>query len=571
MSRFKDIIFAAAVFSLAGGFCFAQSDTILVRTREISVPTGNIAPGADTVVLEDVVLPQDRVIVPADMAAEADRLRQEYRFSDAIALYTAAASLTADESLIKSIQGKYSLAQNGLNMTDFCASPVVVARQNVPLKDFMLFYPLKNGSWRQCPNVLDTTTVCSVPQAVYMPKDAKSIYFSAPEGSGSRNIYFTNATDSLWTAPALLGEALFSEGNEIFPMLSLDGKKLYFASDALYGMGGYDLYYSVWDEVASCWGEPQNMGFPYSSPYDDFLFIDTEDGKYSIFASTRDCDPGTVNIYVLEYEDTPLRRPVQDIAELKELSALSPLSDPSRIDNASAVESSISAGSVANLYRDKMQQVRALRDSVYAVEKDLDALRLKVAETDNVNLGEVASRIEALEKLLPLIRDSLKVAGDELRATEMEFLSIGVVDGREKADREVVGAASAYTFTKNTYGARPRIKMSVRETPEDNTFRIAPVGRFAKDNTLPEGIIYQIRFMTRPSHAGIDDLCGLTPVYERITSSLKYTYSVGLFTRYNDALDNLNAVRRLGFKDAAIVAYRDGRQVSISEAVKLEK
>ena len=551
---------------------YAQQDTLLVRPVSISIESGSIDIQADTVVFENVTVPKDNVTVPADMVSEADALRAAYRFEDALAIYKAAASMTTDEDLHKAVEEKFSLAQNGLNMTDFCSTPVVVARQNLPLKDFMLFYPLKSGSWRQTPNALDTTTVCRIPQAVYLPKDARKVYFSTPDASGSRNIYVTNATDSLWTAPDLLGEAMFSAGNEIFPMLSADGRKLYFASDGLYGMGGYDLYFSVWDEETSSWGEPQNMGFPYSSPADDFLYIDTEDGKYSIFASNRDCADGTVNIYVLEYVEIPMRKSIRDVSELKKLSELTPVSDPKRLDNGSAVSSSIPGSDGTNLYRQKMAEVRNLRDSIYAVEKAIDGLRQKVSSSDDPAFVEASvSRIAALEGALPPLRDSLKRSGDALREAELEFLSSGVVGKEDKAGREVAGAASAYTFTKNAYGPKPRMRVAVKESAADNTFRIGAVGRFAKDSTLPQGIVYQIRFMVRSSHASVDDLCGLSPVYERITSSLKFTYSAGIFTRYSDALDNLNSVRRLGFKDAIIMAFRDGRQISISEAVRQEK
>ena len=571
MSRFTGILISAAFFAAGSAVSFAQTDTLLVRPDPISIESGSISVQADTVVFEKVVPPVDNVTVPADMVSEADALRSAYRFEDALALYRAAASMTTDEELHKAIEEKYSLAQNGLNMTDFCSTPTVVARQNVPLKDFMLFYPLKSGSWRQTPNILDTTTVARVPQAVYIPKDARSVYFSTTDDQGSRNIYVTRDTDTLWTAPDLLGEALFSAGNEIFPMLSADGKKLYFASDGLYGMGGYDLYFSVWDEETSSWGEPQNMGFPYSSPEDDFLYIDTEDGKYSIFASTRGCGKGTVNLYVLEYEEIPVRKSISDVAGLKALSELVPVSDPRRMDNGSAVSSSMPGSEGTNLYKQKMAEVRSLRDSIYNVEKAIDALRQKVSSSaGSADLSATMEKISALEGSLPPLRDSLKRTGEVLRKAELEFLSSGVVGKDDKADREVAGASSAYTFTKNAYGPRPRMKVAVKESPEDMTFRIAPVGRFVRDNSLPQGIVYQIRFMTRSSHAGIDDLRGLTPVYERITSSLKYTYSVGLFTRYSDALHNLNAVRRLGFKEAVVTAFRDGRQISIAEAVRLE-
>ena len=61
-------------------------------------------------------------------------------------------------------------------------------------------------------------------------------------------------------------------------------------------------------------------------------------------------------------------------------------------------------------------------------------------------------------------------------------------------------------------------------------------------------------------------LRGLSPVYERLTTSLRYTYAVGVFRSYADALTHLNAVRRLGFRDATVIAWRDGRPIPAASA-----
>ena len=171
----------------------------------------------------------------------------------------------------------------------------MIARHTFSLDDFYLFYPLEDSSWVPVPNQLDTAGTSRFSRATYLPKSAlreepgNRIYYSAPDASGAMNVYMTEFADSLWSLPSLLTESMTSSSDEIYPMLSPDGRTMYFASSGLYGAGGFDIYMTVWDEASSEWGEPVNLGFPYSSPADDFLYMNTADGRYSIFASNRDC------------------------------------------------------------------------------------------------------------------------------------------------------------------------------------------------------------------------------------------------------------------------------------------
>ena len=66
----------------------------------------------------------------------------------------------------------------------------------------------------------------------------------------------------------------------------------------------------------------------------------------------------------------------------------------------------------------------------------------------------------------------------------------------------------------------------------DYSFMILPEGRFAEDNTLPEGLVYQIQIFTQSRKATLDDINGLSPVFEKLNPSGKYTYSAGLFRDY---------------------------------------
>ena len=160
--------------------------------------------------------------------------------------------------------------------------------------------------------------------AVYFPSGSKTVYYSAPDNSGSWNIYqITQISDTLWAEPKILGENITSSGDELFPMLSADGKDLYFASNGHYGMGGFDLYVSHWDEDSQDWGIPENLGFPYSSTADDIFFINTPDGQFSVLASTRGSANGEeMTVYALEYTPTPIKREMTDIAEIQKTAKL---------------------------------------------------------------------------------------------------------------------------------------------------------------------------------------------------------------------------------------------------------
>ena len=510
-------------------------------------------------------------VSPTRLLMKADSSRMAYNFQDAVK-YCEAAVDALDSTSSAKAEEQLLLARNGLNMMGFCSQPVVVAKQTFPLQDFLLFYPLKDFSWRKSPNQLDSLGGDNLSRAVYVPDGSRDIYYSAKDEEGIRNIYATHLADSLWSVPALINEQLTSSSDEIYPMLSPDGQSLYFASKGLYGMGGYDLYVSQWNKETGDWDVPVNMGFPYSSPYDDFLFVNTEDGKYSIFASNRECGRDSVTIYVLEYDGMPVRKAVTEVDELRELAALNPAGNHPGIDNGSAVSGETDEST--RKYMDKMREVRSLRDSVARFGKNLDKLRSGLATASDEEKARLTAEITDKEMMLPMLNSTLNAAVKELQNIEMDFLANGIVIDTRKlqaeADKEIVGASSGYTFSKNSYGPALHLDIMKPKPTFDYSFMILPEGRFAENNTLPEGIIYQIRIFTLGRKATVADLNGLSPVFERTTTSGRHAYSVGLFKSYKDVLSNLNKVKNRGFRDAQIDAFHNGQVINVRKARELE-
>lgn len=513
---------------------------------------------------------------------EGDLLRSRYRFEESLEPYTRALKISKDsvfmltDSLVhKTVSDRILMSENGRNMASYAYDPVVVARHRFSLEDFFLYYPLPDKSWRKTPNQLDTLKDSRFAQALYAPEGMWEIYYSATDDNGIRNIYMTEKEDTIWTYPALLNENLTSASNEIYPMLSPDGKSLYFASEGLYGVGGYDLYVSHWDYENSEWGAPVNLGFPYSSPADDFLFVNTPDGEHTLFASNRDCSADSVWVYVLEFDNMPVRHAVEDQEELMTLSKLDPASTTERMNTQASVSTDIPENVDIKRYLDKMTEVRSLRDSISHYNSLLDGDRNRFAMSeDESERTRLTNEILRRESLMPKLQDSLMKATSQLQKIEMEFLFSGVVIDPDKvmaaADREVVGEATSYTFTKMSLGEELKLDIMEPIVEFDYTFKVLEEGQFALDNTIPEGIVYQIQIFSGGGKASVKALKGLSPVFETITPSGRYIYRVGLFRSYKDVLANLNAVKRVGFRGAFIVAFVDGEEVSVSKARTIE-
>ena len=359
-------------------------------------------------------------------------------------------------------------------------------------------------------------------------------------------------------------------------MLSHDGQSLYFASDGLYGMGGYDLYVSRWNSELQEWDTPSNMGFPYSSPYDDFLFVNSPDGKYSIFASNRDCGADSVYVYVLEYDSMPVRFSIEDGSDdIRTLASLLPPADAARVDNRAAVSDGDGAESeLQKQYVSRVLEVRRLRDSIYTRGVRVDALRDVYAAATAGKKEEMAGSLIELEESLVSLEDSLNTAVKLLGKLEMEIIMSGQVIDPDKvkavADSEVRGADNGYAFSARRMGSVPEMNVLSPIPAFDYSFMILPEGRFAEDNTIPDGIVYQIQLFSTTKPATVASLKGLSPVFWRQPSAQKYTYYAGLFRTYKDVLSNLNKVKKAGFRSAFIVAFKDGKLINVSTARKEE-
>ncbi len=134
--------------------------------------------------------------------------------------------------------------------------------------------------------------------------------WSRPTSDGGRQLVESHLlADGTWEQPQSLGEAL--EGiSANYPFLQPDGTTLYFAARGDESLGGYDIFISRNDGDEFL--QPQNIGMPYNSPYDDYLLAIDELTGAGWWATDRNRLDGKITIYVFVPQDLRINYAVND-------------------------------------------------------------------------------------------------------------------------------------------------------------------------------------------------------------------------------------------------------------------
>lgn len=516
----------------------------------------------------------------AALRARADSLHAACRFEEAAALYGRLLESETDPQRRNELQIRQLWAQNGSVFLQFSASPVPVNDRICSATDYLLYLPEpETTGWIPVPNPFVRHSPHPFAPVMPFTATADRICFSAPDKNGNWDLYVSERTgENTWSVPASLGPSVNSPGDEILPFLSSDGKTLWFASDGLFGMGGFDLYRCRYDEFSGSWGTPENLGFPYSSPADDLAFRHTPDGKYSILASNRNCPEGKVRLYALAFNRNPVRKAVGSPEEALRIVRLSngtaPTSDTAHTTARRLLSPADSTGN--SRYTQLVNRKRDLEAEMDRIEAKLQESRELYRRQNNENDRKFFREIIAEhEKELFRLRRESEDAAELIRSAELDFLARGIIpaptagtDGRHGIPESSI--LPAWVFSARSVSPVPDLDVRQPAPRFDYSFRILKRSLFAEDNRLPERLVYQIQLFTISGSASAGQFKGLTPVFRRETRTGKNIYSVGLFDTYAEASSCLPKVRSRGFRDAYIVAFLRGEPVSVKTARQME-
>ncbi len=111
-------------------------------------------------------------------------------------------------------------------------------------------------------------------------------------GKGGQDLWFTmkKTGDSFteFEAPVNLGSVINTSEDEITPFYDKGSGTLYFSSNGLVNVGGFDIYKS--EGFRTKWSSPNNLGMPFNSNADDMFYSQSEGGG-KLFVSNRKVTP----------------------------------------------------------------------------------------------------------------------------------------------------------------------------------------------------------------------------------------------------------------------------------------
>ncbi len=145
----------------------------------------------------------------------------------------------------------------------------------------------KDGKWTNIQPLPFCSDFYSTEHPV-LTKDGKKLYFSSdmPGTIGSFDIFVVDVNDDgSYGTPVNLGKAINTIHREQFPEISNDGTLLYFASDGHQGMGGLDIFMSK--SYQGEFAKPVNLGETINSNFDDFSYVVDEKKNLGYFSSNR--------------------------------------------------------------------------------------------------------------------------------------------------------------------------------------------------------------------------------------------------------------------------------------------
>ncbi|SDD28559.1 WD40-like Beta Propeller Repeat [Mucilaginibacter pineti] len=135
--------------------------------------------------------------------------------------------------------------------------------------------------------------------------DGRTLYFVSNRngGYGGYDIWKSKLTDKGWGEPENMGPNINTAYNEQSPFIHADDSTFYFSSSGWPGLGNKDLFVSRLGKDGK-WQKPENLGYPINTNGDENGLTLTAYGNYAFFASDALNGFGGYDIYTFELPES---------------------------------------------------------------------------------------------------------------------------------------------------------------------------------------------------------------------------------------------------------------------------
>lgn len=246
------------------------------------------------------------------------------------------------------------------------------------------------------------------------------------------------------------------------------------------------------------------------------------------------------------------------------------INDPALTKTVSvAEEQAIASNKDYPKLREQQQEINRLKEAVNQVKNQLEEKRKEyVAAKDPVERSEIQAQIRQLSNQLTTKNEQI-VQKETALNTALNTVEGDKESWKNVLTREVQPKAAVSTSIADVLAPEVGNGFEIKREPEATPAIIKkaiPVGVKA-----PTGLVYRVQVGAFAKPIPEDLFKEFTPVTgEKLDNGIT-RYLAGYFGNRQKVLDAQQDIRALGYKDAFVVAYCDGKRISLAEARQLEE
>ncbi len=223
----------------------------------------------------------------------------QYRFEESVAAYSAYIETLGEgqDSLLMLYQSKIMKSNLGASMFERVEDIAVIDSVKIEKQRFLSAYHLprdlgKLDLYREEDGVLTEQQ-----QGVYYTGREDKMFFANKMSDDQLDLNVSYRLVRGWSDATDLSSVLNTSEDENFPFELPDGVTLYFASKGHNSLGGYDIFLTRYNGTINDYSEPVNVGMPFNSPANDYLYVFDEMAHIGWFATDRCQHSDTVVVY----------------------------------------------------------------------------------------------------------------------------------------------------------------------------------------------------------------------------------------------------------------------------------
>ena len=133
---------------------------------------------------------------------------------------------------------------------------------------------------------------------VFVNEMGNKAYFSQPDDSLHQQLCTSDLLGGEWSRSQLLNGINKGIVEAAYPFMLADGLTFYFAGKGEESIGGYDIFLTRYDARSNSFLKPENIGMPFNSEANDYLFALDEYARIGYFVSDRRQPEGKVCLYI---------------------------------------------------------------------------------------------------------------------------------------------------------------------------------------------------------------------------------------------------------------------------------